>query len=141
MCLYSYQKYFTLSPESEKHVTERNKRLNLSGLFIDWRNQFLISPNWIIENNLCQILCMVLEFIGLFLWCLGRKEQIGSTLNCPNLAKWISFSNCFSKMTSLKMFISPVTEKLERSNLDSNKHHWKGSIGYSTSVGSDVISL
>ena len=29
LCLCSYHKYFILSQKSEKHVTERNKRLNL----------------------------------------------------------------------------------------------------------------
>ena len=45
-----------------------------------------------------------------------------------------------SKMTSLKIYISPVTKKLETSNLEPNKQDWKSSIRYSTLGGSDVIS-
>ena len=45
------------------------------------------------------------------------------------------------KMTSLKIYISPATEKLETSNLDSRSLIFsKGSIGYSASGGSDIIS-
>ena len=46
-----------------------------------------------------------------------------------------------SKMTSLKIYISPVTEKLETSNMNNNDNNdWKSSIGYSASGDSDVIS-
>ena len=46
-----------------------------------------------------------------------------------------------SKMTSLKIYISPVTEKLETSNMNNNDNNdWKSSIGYSVSGDSDVIS-
>ena len=44
-----------------------------------------------------------------------------------------------SQMTNLKISISPTTEKLETSNL-AGKYHSKGSIGYSSSGGSNVIS-
>ena len=46
-----------------------------------------------------------------------------------------------SKMTSLKIYISSVTEKLETSIWTPNKHDWKSSIGYSAWGSSDVISF
>ena len=98
---------------NRKYVTERN-RLDLWSLFIVWGSQFLILPDWIIKNGLCQILCLVLEFLikrrgfGLFIAaCLAqirknncnlfkdsKKEQAWSILTCPKLAKWISTLNC-----------------------------------------------
>ena len=45
-----------------------------------------------------------------------------------------------SKMVSLKIYISPVTEMIEASNLDANEPHSKGSIGNPASVGSDIIT-
>ena len=58
-----YHVYFILSHKFEKSLTERNKRLDIWSLFIDWGNQFLILADWIIENDLCKILCVVLEFL------------------------------------------------------------------------------
>ena len=43
-------------------------------------------------------------------------------------------------MTSLKIYISPAMEKLEHQIGTEGKHHQKGSIGYSTSGGKDVIT-
>ena len=54
LCLYSYHAQFILPHKSEKAVTEINKKIEPL--------KFLILPDWIIENDLCQILCMVLEF-------------------------------------------------------------------------------
>ena len=48
--------------ESEKRVTEKNERLNLWSLFINWRTHYLIPPDWIIENDLCQIYAWLLTF-------------------------------------------------------------------------------
>ena len=117
MCLYSYHAYHILLQKSEKCVSERNKRLNLWILFIDWGNQFLIPTDWIIENDLHQILCVVLQFFikqwsnGEGLGCFLRhvlpkrskitvtcpksaKQQKGSILTCPKLATSISTLNC-----------------------------------------------
>ena len=44
MSLFLYR-YFSLSCKSEKHVTERNKRLNLWSMFINLGTQLLISGN------------------------------------------------------------------------------------------------
>ena len=108
---------FILLQKSEKRVTGINKRLNLWSLFIDWGNQFLIIADWIIENDLHHILCMVLESfvkwrrLGLFFGaCLAqtgynncklskvsKREQIGSILTYPKLEKWISIFN-YSKI-------------------------------------------
>ena len=71
-CLCSYHAYLILFHKSEKGVTERNKRLKIWSLSINCETQFFIPPNWIIENDFCQILCEVLRFfvkrreIGLF---------------------------------------------------------------------------
>ena len=43
-------------------------------------------------------------------------------------------------MTSLKIYTSPVSGMLETSNLDTGEPHLKGSIEYSASGGSDVIT-
>ena len=55
--------------------------------------------------------------------------------------KWIYFDlPKVIKMTSLKIWLSLVMEKQETLNLDSRKLHSKGSIGYSFSGGTDVIT-
>ena len=59
---------------SEKHVTWRNKWLNLWNVFIVWVNQFLIPADWIIENDLHQILYVV-NFFGLFFVFLAQNQQ------------------------------------------------------------------
>ena len=51
-------------------------------------------------------------------------------MSCPKIAKNINFELLkVSKMTSLKIYMSPVTEKLETLNLDTRKTslkqlHW-----------------
>ena len=65
------------------------------------------------------------------------KSRKGSILTCPKSAMNMTFELLkVNKMTSLKIRISSVTEKLEKSNLDSSKPHLKGFIWYSTSGGS-----
>ena len=97
-------------------------------------SQFLIPPDWIIENDFGQVLCVSWIFFlsNCFLWTnvFLRLSKITVTcLNsiCPNSR---SIMTCLksstiifellqiSKMTSLKIFIFPVIEKLEKSNLD-----------------------
>ena len=132
MCLYSYHACFILSLKWEKRVTERNKRLSLWSLFIDEENQFLIPADWIIENDFCRILPGSWGFESFFVACFTQNSKI--TLTCP---KWVKKPNRVnfdfpkvsrininfelskvSKTSSLKIYISPVTEKLEISNLD-----------------------
>ena len=106
-CLYSYHAYFILSLKSDKCVTERNKMLSL------W-NLILTPADWIIENDLCQILCAC--FLNFYqtervsivfcsmsypntvkkLWPVqsSEKYQIGSISTCPKIAKLISTFNC-----------------------------------------------
>ena len=133
MCLYSYHEYFILSQKSERHVTGRNKSLNLWSLFIDWRNQFLIPTDWIIENDLCQILrvfCMSCPNSVKHLWPVQRqlKESNRVNFDLPKGGKInINFELLkVSKKTSLKIYVSPVMEKLETSNLDSRWTSVKG---------------
>ena len=76
--------------------------LNLWSLFINWGTKFLIPSYWIIEKNLCQILCVVLEcFVREGLGCfsqpnilpkvikitdlpkVSKNEQVGTILTCP----------------------------------------------------------
>ena len=105
--LYSYHAYFILLLKSEKPVTQRNKRLSLWSLFIDLRNQVLIPTEWIIEIDLCQILCAwflnyyqtervwilflqhVLPKLVKYKWHVQstKKVWIGPVLNCPKFAK------------------------------------------------------
>ena len=48
----------------------------------------------------------------------SKRDLIGSILTSPKLAKYINFKLLkVCKMTSLKTYISPVTEKLETPNL------------------------
>ena len=142
--LYYYPADFILSHESEKRVTERS-RLDFWRLFFNCGTQSLIPPDWAIENDLCQILCMILQFFvkerGLrlsffffFLWPVSPKLS-KTTKTCPNLVKWMRKANInlpeyskmtinfelfkVSKMTSLKIYVSPVMEKLKTSNLNS----------------------
>ena len=97
--------------KSEKRVAERNKRLDLLNLLINWGNQFLIPPNGIIENDLCQIprswtFCQM-ERVLIIFWkpkILPKLSKIIVTfpksintnvLACPKLAKWLSILNCW----------------------------------------------
>ena len=121
-----------MSPKSEKRAAESNKRL---------KKPVLDSCYWIIENDLCQSLIrVVLEFLSNG-ESLNRSSRHVSpklskiTVACsksvkgPNrinfdLPKVSKININFEllkvcNMTSLKIYISPVTEKLETSNLDS----------------------
>ena len=60
-CIYSYHASFILSHKSDKRVTERNESLNFWSRSIKWGSKFLIRADWIIENALCQVLCLFLE--------------------------------------------------------------------------------
>ena len=62
-CLYSYQAYFILPHKSEERVTERNKRLKLWSLFINWETQFSIPADWIIENDCAKSYAWFLNFL------------------------------------------------------------------------------
>ena len=94
----------------------------------------MIPADWIIENDLCQILCVVLEFLskGEGLDCFSRHllpkhsriiVPVQSQWKGPNRVSFdlpkVSKMNIIfellkvSKMTSLKIYISPVMEKLE----------------------------
>ena len=119
----------------KNHVTERNKRLNKWSLFVGWGNQLLISADRIIENNLSQILCVVLEFWsnGEGLDCFSQhllpklskvfvtcpqsvRKQIGTVLTCPNSAKWISALNC-SKSAKWPIWNLYISSHLEARNI------------------------
>ena len=132
--------YFILSDISEKRVTDKNKRLNPWSLLITWGTQFLILADWIIENDICQTLAWFLKFLssGGVLDCFLQPNILlnlcKKLLTCPKLLKWASMVNFewpkviritinveqlkVSKITSLKIYISQVMEKLETSNLD-----------------------
>ena len=109
LCLYSYHVHFIFSYKSEKRIAERNKRLNLWSLYINWGTQWLILADWITENGLCQIPCAVLELhINYFsrpntlpkvseitdLPKVSKNEQVGYTATCLKSAKLLSILNC-----------------------------------------------
>ena len=96
----------------------------------------MISADWIIENNLRQILCVVLKFFsnGEGLDCflrhvlpkLGKvtvtcpqsvkKQQIGTVFTCPKLAKWASALNC-SKLAKWPIWNLYISSHLEARNI------------------------
>ena len=80
-------------------------------------SQFMISAVWIIEHDLCQILCVVLEFLIFFsngegwdcFWQakvlprlskitylpkVSKNKRVGWILICSKSAKWLSILNC-----------------------------------------------
>ena len=104
---------------------------------------------------MCQILCVVLEFFGLFfvvylaqtqqnncnLSKVNRKVRIGSMLTCPKLETWISTLN-WSKWQNYQfenLYISSHGKARNINIWTMGKHHCKGFIGYSVSGG--MISL
>ena len=48
--------------KSEKRVTDRDERLTLWSVFINWGIQFYIPAESITEYDLYQIFCMILEY-------------------------------------------------------------------------------
>ena len=80
-------------------------------------SQFMISAVWIIEHDLCQILCVVLEFLNflsnregwdrfwksnvlsklskmIYLPNVSKNKVVGSILICLKSEKWLSILNC-----------------------------------------------
>ena len=122
---------FYLGPKIRKrHYREKLKAELLKPIY--WlQTTVLDSDDWIIENNLC----VVPEFLlDRFSWhVLPTPSKI--TVTCPKSVNWKNRVNSdlpkvskmniifellnISKMISLRIYISPVTEKLETSNLDS----------------------
>ena len=98
LCLY-FHAYFILSHKWEKSITKKNKRLNRWSLLINWTIQFLIWADWIIKIDLCQILCVALEFLS-----------NGEGLHCSS---WPNILPKLSKITDLSK---------------ESKHEWLGSI-------------
>ena len=102
---------------------------------IYWLRKPVLDSHWLnIENNLCQILCVVLEFLsnGEGLDCFLRhvlpklskvtvtcpqsvKKQIGTVLTCPKSAKWISALNC-SKSAKWPIWNLYISSHLEARN-------------------------
>ena len=138
---------------SAKLVTESNKRLNLWNLFFYWGTQFLITADWIIENDLCQILCLVLEF-------LSSGEGLGR-FSRPNVLPKVSKVTDLSKTSKGQIRVNFDLLKVSKMTINFEQHkvskiislkisshgearnikpHSKGSIGYSASGGSDVIT-
>ena len=91
----------------KKRITERSK--TIEAYFLTEEPSSWFHPaDWIIENDLCCILCVVLEFFyqtawvwivfrGMFypnsvkwLKCPKFKKELASILTCPKSAKWIS---------------------------------------------------
>ena len=71
----------------------------------------------------------------------SKNEQAGSILTCPKSEMTINFELLKDrKMTSLKIYLSPVMDKLKYQTWTAGKPHSKGSIGYYTSGGSDIVT-
>ena len=86
LCLWIF--YFVVQ---NRKVCYRKKRLNLWSLFINWGGQFLIPTDWIIDNDLCQILFVVLEFFvreGLHCFFLAYLCVQSHWNNRPAPSKW-----------------------------------------------------
>ena len=85
----------------QKNVTERNDRLNLWILLINWGTQFLIPADWIIEKTCARSYAWFLNFLSNGgLDCFVRSnnydlsiftinKQVGSILTSQKSAKWI----------------------------------------------------
>ena len=94
--------------------------------------QFMISADWIIEHVLCQILCVVLEFLNLFpnregwdcFWQAKVLSRLSKTTYLPKVSKNKQLSSILIRSKSVKWAIwesikSLVIEKLEALNLNS----------------------
>ena len=132
-CLYPYHAYFILLHKSQKCITERNKnkRLNVWSLFINWVTQFL---KMICARSYVWLLSFI-KGLDCFLKPNVSPKLSKMTVTCPKSVK-INKKGRFrlvqshqnynqfkllkvSKVTSLKIYISLVMEKPEISDLDS----------------------
>ena len=122
----------------EKCPTERNKRLSLWILFINYET--LISADWIIENDLYHpmrrswIFCQT-ERVGIVFRSLSSCPNSVNSVTCPKLVKKTSGVNHdllkvskmtinfdllnVSKLSSLRVYIYHQSEKLETLNPNS----------------------
>ena len=117
-----------------KNVSQKEKKIEHINLVYCWGKQFLIYAGWIIENNLPQILCVVLEFLsnGEVLNCFSRhiipkltdlstvskKEQIRTVLTCPKLAKWISAISKMNNCSKWPIWNHCISSHLEAKNIN-----------------------
>ena len=113
----------------------------------------MIFTDWIIDYDLCQTdpmhgcwIFYQVERVLFFLWKnvlpklskitdlpnVSIREKVGGNIDLPKVIKMdINFELLkVSKMTSFKIFISPVMEKLEHQIWTAGKHHWKSFTGY-----------
>ena len=165
-CLCSYHVYFILSQKSEKHVTERNKRLSLWSLFTYSLTKEISS--WFPRIGSVKVTCVrsCAQFLNFYererVWIFFLQHVLPKlskiTVTCPKSLKKPNMVNFdlpkvskiiislellkVRKMTSWKMYISCHREagNIKFQIWIPDKHHWKGSVGYSASDGSDVIS-
>ena len=147
LCLYSYHAYFILSLKSEKCVTKRNKRE--SSKRIHWLKKPVLVSCWLdhwkwLMPDLMGVVLSNREGLDRFSRYV-LPELSKTTVTCPQWVKGPKRMNFdlpkvskininfellkVSKVTSLKIYISPVTEKLQISNLDTwytslKEFHW-----------------
>ena len=97
-------------------------------------SQFMISADWIIEHDLFQILCVVLEFLNFFwngegwdcFWLakvlprlskiiylpkVSKNKQVEWILICSKSAKWLSILNCSMSEKWLSILNCPMSAK------------------------------
>ena len=153
LCCYSYYAYFIFFRKKiEKCVRERKKTETLKLIYwlrnlvldIHWLNHWL----WLVPDG---SYAWLLNFLSsgegfVFLWKnvlpklskltdlpnVSIREKVGGNIDLPKVIKMdINFELLkVSKMTSFKIFISPVMEKLEHQIWTAGKHHWKSFTGY-----------
>ena len=80
-CVFILIMHILFSRTNQKNVLQKKIRLNRWSLRINWAIQSLIPADWIIENDLCQILCLVLDFLVkrrgfalFFMACLAQTQ-------------------------------------------------------------------
>ena len=130
-----------LLQKSEKHVTEKDKDWTfkvslLIGEPISWFRLFE-SLKMTCARSYAWFLNFLPDGEGFdcFLWPNVMSKPSKMTETCPKSAKWLNFEQLkSSKMTSFKIYVSPIMRKL------AGKPHSEGSTGYSASGGGDVTT-
>ena len=114
LCLFSYCAYFIFSDKSEELVTERNKRLNLWSLLINWRTQFFIRADWVIENDLCQTQYVVPEFFAYVLKNVKFKVIFTEAYLEPSrtsMVWWSFFTKIVNDLQPLTLFAKKLLRR------------------------------
>ena len=117
-------------PKNQKSVLQKEVKDWTFEAYLLTEEAFLDCSDGIIDNDSCQILCVVLNFLDCFSWYVlpklikiadlskvTRKKRIGSILTCHKLANWISTLNCSKSAKWI------VWKSIYLQSLRSLKHH------------------